>query len=388
MDTTRNIYERLSEAISGTDFNWTLCLVGEDQAEKMSELTKGLRGDLRTGEGKHVTSGFAYWGIGPTIAWSNACSDVFYPVMKESLRNFKYSWRQVQPGLDGNRWHYVSLGVGNGQKDHIMLEHLNALHPRMTYVPVDMSADMLGLGSRETSNVVGFDRTIPIQLDISNAQNLVELKRLLRHLFGDEPILFGLLGNTMANFDTDEVLLRSLSDLLRPQDRFLLEVATTTSVADELAQAAAEEYVSSRFFREFVTSSLLHHTDLTIDMDSVEFHGSVEAIGRALRIEVRYHNKTGETIRMTLPSREVINFAAGQSVQVYLTRKYSSQGLQKIIDRVGLVKVITTEDQPDERRRTFGVDLLLLANDPNARRISAASDVANEIVSPRRPAKR
>jgi L-histidine Nalpha-methyltransferase len=388
MDTTRNIYERLSEAIGGTDFNWTLCLVGEDQAEKMSELTKGLRGDLRTGEGKHVTSGFAYWGIGPTIAWSNACSDVFYPVMKESLRNFKYAWRRVHPGLDGGRWHYVSLGVGNGQKDHIVLEHLNALHPLMIYFPVDMSSDMLGLGSRETSNVVGFDRTVPIQLDISNAQNLVELKRLLRHLLGDEPILFGLLGNTLANFDADEALLRSLGELLRPQDRFLLEVATTTTVAEEVAHAAAEEYVSSRFFREFVTSSLLHHTDLTIDMDSVEFHGSVEQAGRALRIEVRYHNKSGETIRLTLPSREIINFAAEQSVQVYLTRKYSALGLQGIIDRVGLVKVVTTEDQPDDRRRVFGIDLLLLANDPNARRISAASDVANEIVSPRRSGKR
>jgi hypothetical protein len=120
----------------------------------------------------------------------------------------------------------------------------------------------------------------------------------------------------------------------------------------------------------------------------VEFHGSVESNGRALRVEVRYHNKTGEVIRVTLPSREVINFAAGQSIQVYLTRKYSAQGLQKMVDRVGLVKVITTEDQADERRRTFGIDQLLLANDPNARRISAASDVANEIVSPRRPPKR
>jgi L-histidine N-alpha-methyltransferase len=42
----------------------------------MSELTEGLRGDLRTEYGKHISSGFAYWGIGPIIAWSNACNDV------------------------------------------------------------------------------------------------------------------------------------------------------------------------------------------------------------------------------------------------------------------------------------------------------------------------
>jgi uncharacterized SAM-dependent methyltransferase len=387
MDTTRNIYQRLSEAVAGTDFGWTLCLVGEDQAAKMSELTRGLRGDLRTGEGKHVTSGFSYWGIGPTIAWSNASSDVFYPVMKESLRNFRNTWRYVAPGLEQGRWHYVSLGVGNGQKDRIILESMTALSPDLVYVPVDMSVDMLGLGAKETSNVVDRENTMPIQLDISNRQNVQELKRLLRHLLGDDPIMFGLLGNTMANFQNDERLLRSLSELLRPQDRFLLEVATTRSV-EGTAQAAADEYVSSRFFREFVTSALLHQTDLTIDMDSVEFHGSVEAGDRALRVEMHYRNKTGENIRMALPNREVITFTAEQSILVYLTRKYTVQGIQQLVDNVNLVKVVTTEELTELHRRVFGVDLLLLSNDPNARRHSTAADVANEIAAPRRPGRR
>jgi uncharacterized SAM-dependent methyltransferase len=387
MDDTRNIYQRLSEAVAGSDFNWTMCLVGEDQAAKMSELTRGLRGDLRTGEGKTVVSGFSYWGIGPTIAWSNASSDVFYPVMKESLRNFSNAWRVVTPGLESGRWHYVSLGVGNGQKDRIILEALTSLNPELVYIPVDMSADMLGLGARETFNVIDRDHTMPIQLDFSNRQNVHELERLLRHILGDDPIVFGLLGNTIANFENDERLLRSLGELLRPQDRLLLEMATTTSVTDT-AQAAADEYVSSRFFREFVTSALLHQTDLTIDMESVEFHGSVEPGERALRVEIRYHNTTGESIRMALPNREVIRFAAGQSILVYLTRKYTAKGIQQLVDNVGLVKVVTTEGVPDMHRRVFGVDLLLLSNDPHAPRHSSAAQMANEITSPRRMGRR
>ncbi len=378
-----SIYQRLSDAVGATDFNWALTLVGEDQAEKMSELTKGLRGDLRTGEGKHISSGFAYWGIGPTIAWSNACNDVFYPVMKESIRNFKNAWRKIAPGLDGGRWHYVSLGVGNGQKDRVILEQLQTLNPELIYVPVDMSADMLGLGRRETSNLISHERAVPIQMDISAHRNLIELKRILRHLLGDEPLLFSLLGNTLANFEQDERLLRYLGELLRPQDRLLVEIATTRSVADR-AQAAADEYVSSRFFREFVTSALLHQTDLTMDLEAVEFQGSVEAGDRALRVEIRYFNRTGSVIRMALPNREVINFGPGQSILVYLTRKYALPGLQQLVDRVGLVKAMSTEPRPDDRRSTFGVDLLLLSNDPNARRQSEAADVADAIATPRR----
>lgn len=278
-----NLFQRLNEAMESTDFGWSLCLVGEDQTDKMSELTKGLRGNLDTGDGKQISSGFSYWGIGPTIAWSSACNDVFYPVMKESLQNFKANWRRVLRTMDSDRLHYVSLGVGTGDKDRAILEDMHTRFPDMIYLPVDMSSEMLRLGVKGTANIVPADRIIPVQLDISVAENLAELKRLLRNLLGDAPILFGLLGNTLANFDDDQKLLRMLSDLLRPQDRFLLELATTRSVVDK-AQAAAEEYVSSRFFREFVTSALWHNTDLTVDMGSVGFHGSAEAGNRALRV--------------------------------------------------------------------------------------------------------
>src|SRR5262249_55816300 len=88
---------------------------------------------------------------------------------------------------------------------------------------------------------------LPPRLGFSAPENVAELRRLLHGMFGDEAILFSLLGNTLANFKNDTELLRMFAgQLLRPQDRFLLEVATTQRLSDILAQEAAEEYERSR----------------------------------------------------------------------------------------------------------------------------------------------
>lgn len=119
-------------------------------------------------------------------------------------------------------------------------------------------------------------RILPAQLDFSSPTNLKVLGAVLRTLVGDEPILFSLLGNTLAIFDDDEELLTTLTALLRPQDRLVLEAATADRLDEELARDAAKEYRQSRSFCEFATAAVLRHTDLRIeDMDTVVFKGSV-----------------------------------------------------------------------------------------------------------------
>jgi hypothetical protein len=130
-----------------TDFAWSLGLVGEDQAAKLALLT----GDLRrppsaTGDGKRITSGFSYLGVEPAIAWVTACSDHLYPVMRQSIESFDRRWAQVRPALGRDRFHYVSLGPGDGKKDGVILRDLGRANSRLSYVAVDMSGEMLRLG--------------------------------------------------------------------------------------------------------------------------------------------------------------------------------------------------------------------------------------------------
>lgn len=90
-------------------------------------------------------------------------------------------------------------------------------------------------------------------------------------------MLFSLSGNTLANFDDDAGLLTQLTtELLRPQDRLLLEVATTPDLSDDMASQATEEYETSEGFGEFVTSSLRRQTNLAVDKDNLQYDASIE----------------------------------------------------------------------------------------------------------------
>lgn len=361
---------RMRRVLDETDFAWSLSLIGEDQADKLAALT----GDLRrrqsaTGEGKRITSGFSYLGPEAAIAWAKACRDPLYPVMKTSIESFGQRWCCIRAGLDPGPYHYVSLGPGDGQKDAVILYDLRRDNPNLCYVAVDMSAEMLRLGTHDLIRNLKMSRSqiLPVQLDFSAEDNLAELARLLRGLFGDEPVLFSLLGNTMANFENDVELLGMLATLLRPQDRLMLEVATTDRVDDAHAQEAAEEYEGSRTFREFVTSALMHYTDLHIDMDSVFFHGVAEK-GRALLIKIIYRSQLDHKIRITLPDRADVAFNRNDTILLYVTRKYARDNIDVLLSESGVQRRYSTHSAfTTSRRRTgFGMELLMLTADPAA----------------------
>src|SRR2546430_3616205 len=253
----RPMVAKLHQVIEESDFAWSLHLIGEDHANRLATLTDDLRGrPSNTGDGKQITSGFAYWGTAPALAWSLACNDPFYPVMQQSIESFAGRWKRVRSKLDGTPYHYVSLGVGTGQKDGVILRDLLSVQPNLLYTPVDLSSAMLRLGVRESCKGLKIARhqVLRMQLDFAIRENLAELRAFLNHLVGTEPVLYSLLGNTMANFENDVELLGLLTGLLRPQDRFLLEVATTEELDENLAADAAEEYHRSRAYHEFVTS--------------------------------------------------------------------------------------------------------------------------------------
>lgn len=363
------LLRRLEAVIRGTDFAWSLCLVGEDQSKKLASLTNDLkRPPSATGDGKQVLSGYSYWGIEPTIAWQHACNDPFYPVGRDGIRLFARRWRSLLPTLGDQRFHYVSLGPGTGEKDSTVLLALHPRNPDMFHVPVDMSAEMLRICVQPMSVLPFIDRfrrqVLPVQLDFSDEDNLEELAKLRDRLVGDEPVLFSLLGNTVANFQDDVELVAEISrQLVRPQDRLLLEVATTSAVAEDTAALAAAEYERSRTFREFVTSSLHQHTDLPIDRESVAFEGSVEG-DRSILVKMIYRNRSGQEHRITLPDRDVVTFPPGDTIRLYLSRKYARPALDAALAEAGLTVVgssgTSVAAAPGSPHR-FGISLVLLS---------------------------
>ncbi|WP_248277767.1 L-histidine N(alpha)-methyltransferase [Brasilonema sp. UFV-L1] len=179
---------------------------------------------------------------------------------------------------------------------------------------------------------------LPIQIDFSIDRNVNELRKLLDRVVNDSPVLFFLLGNTLANFQRDTKLLQTLSQLMRREDKLLIEVGTTEELSQEVAQKAADEYARTKSFREFVTSALLQNTDLHIDLNSVFFEASIE-VDKAILIKILYRNLTENKIQVMLPDRSVMDFENQDTIRLYLTRKYTSTGIQKIISDSNLLLV-------------------------------------------------
>jgi hypothetical protein len=129
-------------------------------------------------------------------------------------------------------------------------------------------------------------------------------------------------------------------------------------VTDRLASRAADEYRGSGAFCNFVTSALLHRTDLTIDMDAVSFEGAVEAGDRSIVVKMIYRNITGQTMRVVLGDRSLLTFAPDDTIRLHMTRKYSEHGLQRMISDAGLQQL---DSHPWKYKDSiFGLNLLLL----------------------------
>jgi len=358
----------IEEILHTTLPRWLHILIGEDQSRQLATLTNDLRGKVSTsGDGKKITSGFSYWGIGPTIAWTHACTDPFYLVMKESIETFPHRFRRMFHEIAQQKYHYVSLGIGTGQKDRQMLLTLCQAHPELLYIPIDMSSEMLIMGVPEALKGVPIDhqRVLPVQIDFSLQRNVEETRHLLEQIVGDEPLLFSLLGNTLANFEEDSTLLHTIADFLRPQDRLMLEVAYTDTLSVDAVQGAIEEYSRSRAFKEFVTSALLQNTNLCIDSEDISFYGSIDE-DKSIQIKVLYQNKASASTRIVLPDRSEIDFPGGDTIRLYLTRKYTGHGIEALLRTCGfqlLTRELSTFSSTCSSSR-FGMAAMLLQLPP------------------------
>jgi uncharacterized SAM-dependent methyltransferase len=272
-----------------------------------------------------------------------------------SLKSFHRTWADVLLRLPDTAYHYISLGPGTGKKDRIVLDTLALRRPDLLYVPVDMSIDMLKECLDATDGVSPTMQTFPINLDFSNIPNIVELRAMIAQLVGDDPILYSLLGNTLANFDDDKILLRNLAELLRPQDCLALEIAVTQELEGR-ERLAWLEYSGSTRFKKFATATLRYNSDISItDLSTaVRFQGVIEP-GHAIRVEV-YLDAVSDA-RLQLASAP-IPFPAGDTIRLYLSRKYAAGGIKAMLASCGVERIAGADSR---KKNGFGNRLMLLA---------------------------
>jgi uncharacterized SAM-dependent methyltransferase len=334
-------------------------LHGTGGTARFMALTSDLsRAHDVAGNGKRICPGHAYAGLDSAVAWAALCRDPLCGAPRQSIESFAERWRAVRPAAPAEPCHYVSLGPGDGRKDGVVLDDLSRVNADLCYLPVDAAEELLHLAVRGLIRRLDLptDRVLSLPWDFSSRESVTALRSLLDELFGSTPVLFSLLGNTIAQFDTDAAQLSLLAgELLRPADRLLLEVEATSSLDERLVAAA--EHEQGPAFAEFVISALRRHTGVTATREDVEHLGGVEG-DRALLVKTAYRNRADEDVVLALPNSTEVPFAPGDTIRLSLSRKYSPEGLAAMLASAGLT---ITADACTGTGGPFGLALLMLA---------------------------
>jgi L-histidine Nalpha-methyltransferase len=331
---------------------------------KMSKRLGFVMSGLKSRRGRHIEDGYQYVGGFPADRWRLATVDLSYKTLSYGIQTFPERWRALKKEID-RPLHYVSIGPGTGEKDNDILKHLQHLAKQagdtpVVYVPVDISADLLKLSFENSLKDIDDEvvDVVPIELDITHKAAIKFLNTLRTAFPGELPVLVSLLGNTLANFADDEKMLKHISKALgTPDDRLLLELATTPDATPEMAEVAEEEYDGSKSFRDFVMAGLFQYTDCPPSSGEVVYEATAQP-GRLLEVNALFAPETERIVHLT--DGDNFKLKPNEKISLYKSRKYTESGLTTLLGGFGNVEQAHTSYEDDSG---FGVVTTLLAKE-------------------------
>lgn len=350
--------------------NWVLTYVGENQLKKLGDLLENLT-DTRE---RRIQSGYSYWGVGPVQMWNQACNDQTYH-MHDNILRFPEIARQLAYLVDKERYNFVSLGVGDGSKDRSILSDFftkngsSQTREDFVYIPVDMSLDMLRVAIEkiQATHQLPLHRRIAIQRDIETPNGMAEIADIARKLGTERPILYGFIGNTIANFENPEHVLSNIIGVMDTDDLLLIEaqIVDETVLSAELIERTIErvrrEYLSNSF-RCFAESALRQNTDLTIspiENNSYVVHASQMdwVHGPVIQIDCFFENNSESPVYMTLVNGQSMRLDLKERIRLYRSRKFPQRTLQNFVQACGF-SILGQSEYLSDKRTGFMVMML------------------------------
>lgn len=329
-----------------TSKKWLLTYIGENQLQKLGALVV----DLTNAKERQIRSGYSYWGLGPAYMWERACHDGVGYHMRENIERFPEAVKALSEFIDRERYNFVSLGVGEGSKDKVIIRDVfcsnTELYPRddFLYMPVDMSLDMLRISAEKTQELLPHHHCLGIQRDIESYGGILEISQMAKLVGDEQPILYGFLGNTIANVESPEVVLRNIASVMTEEDLLFFEVQIISDSAfnDQIPyETIRNEYLSGAF-RSFVESALLQNSDLRINSNEMNNSYRVDiskldwdSYGSCLIIDCFFENKTGRPLYITLITGDTFTVEVNEKIRLLRSRKFPLVTLQNFVKASG-----------------------------------------------------
>jgi len=287
-----------------------------------------------------------YTGTGGAKNWLKLDESETFPVARKLRlileKNIASIVRFVPAGMS-----LVSVGVGSGEKEKILLEELirknlaeNPVSGKLSirYYPVDISSQLVDAALKKVRNlpvekkgIVGFIEDMP------------SLKRHWRL-----PVLFCILGNTFCNYEP-EFILQLIYENLEQGDLFFFDANILPAQGSEENTRYAKKSVlgtySSRENALFNMYPLLHYGMLPEDFDFELSLGHVDSrIGALYRTRKNLNILKDAEIRI---GQETISFRDGDIIRMGFTYKYTYEQIIAFLNIYGfdVLKAFLSEDR-------------------------------------------
>jgi L-histidine Nalpha-methyltransferase len=219
----------------------------------------------------------------------------------------------------------IELGSGSARKTRVLLDAMREASCLETYCPVDISEEI----TRETADRIAVEYE---EIDVHGLVSDFEFD--LERVPVEGPRVIALLGGTIGNFAPHQRagFLRRISNLLGPEDRFLLG---TDLVKDPAVLEAA--YNDSRGvtaeFNKNVLSVLNRELGADFDLDSFEHVARWDP--ENLWVDIRLRSVANQVVNFAALEM-LVHFAAGEEMRTEISTKFLRPGLEGIYAEAGL----------------------------------------------------
>jgi len=209
----------------------------------------------------------------------------------------------------------VDLGCGNGEKAAMFIGRLGR-KLGVRYCPVDISSYMVAR-ALATVGRMDIDGVVECKENISDFENLTNVMPAFRRGGYDSSLVL-LLGNTIGNFDREDIL-EGIHQSMQPQDYLL--------IGTELRDTKRVELIVKEYDAPLVNQFLVHlPRQVGLSEEDVEF----EVEFNRDRVDLFYRVKNDRTVRHLGRN---IDFKAGDRILAAISYKYTQDELRQLLEK-------------------------------------------------------
>jgi len=272
---------------------------------------------------RNISTKFQYWGKKETQNWLNVCKEPEYINWPLEIELLNTNLPEIIKLVDKNVKNLISLGIGNGEKDKMILSAFLKNRP-MRYFTIDISLHMVKAGFKALSK-------IPVEKTayIGDFEHLETLAPKIKKRT-DSHNLISILGNTLGNLDQ----INTLNLIRRSMDKndyllFAVQILRRGKILDigEIFNAYNTKALQELSFGAIIRCGL-KRTDGIIE---IEF-GKNKLYSQLDTIEYFFTFKKDRTIKYL---NHEINFKINERILTYYSYKYDEKNITFLLTNNG-----------------------------------------------------